>query len=191
MAHFAQVDNDNIVRQVLVVSDTDSVSGHDFLTGVLGLTGTWLQTSYNTRGAKHYVSNTYQVQVTSITSTVYSTEVGGLTTIDTPVYSTYSTPLSADGLSGFRYNYAGIGYTYDPVRDAFISPKPIQYPSFVLDESTCWWEPPVAYPDDGYFTDITGFSGNRLYSWDEPSTSWQPMSSVPTLSAFYFIRLSS
>jgi hypothetical protein len=58
-----------------------------------------------------------------------------------------------------RKNYAGIGYTYDRQRDAFIPPKP--YNSWVLNEDTCLWNPPVAYPDDG----------NR-YTWNESTTSW-------------------
>lgn len=58
-----------------------------------------------------------------------------------------------------RKNYAGIGYVYDEVRDAFYAPQP--YPSWLLDEQTCTWQPPVAYPSDG----------NR-YNWDEPSVSW-------------------
>ena len=58
-----------------------------------------------------------------------------------------------------RKNAAGIGYTYDPDRDAFIPPQP--YTSWVLDEETCQWNPPTPYPDDG----------NR-YTWDEPTTSW-------------------
>lgn len=58
-----------------------------------------------------------------------------------------------------RKNYAGIGYTYDAQRDAFIPPKP--YPSWILNEQTCLWEPPVAMPDDG-----------KLYQWDEATTSW-------------------
>ncbi len=59
-----------------------------------------------------------------------------------------------------RYNYAGIGYTYDQTRDAFIAPKP--YPSWLLDESTCIWDAPTPYPDDG-----------KKYYWDEDSTSWK------------------
>jgi len=59
----------------------------------------------------------------------------------------------------FRKNYAGIGYTYDPARDAFIPPKP--YPSWVLDEQTCLWNPPVPHPNDG-----------NVYSWNEESGSW-------------------
>ena len=118
MAHFANINSDNIVTQVLVVSDNDAPRGHDFLSKDLGLGGTWIQTSYNTRGGEH--SN------------------GG-------------TPL--------RKNYAGIGYTYDSGRDAFIPPKP--YASWVLDEATCLWNAPVAYPTDG-----------KMYSWDESTTSW-------------------
>jgi len=58
-----------------------------------------------------------------------------------------------------RKNYAGIGYTWDSGRNAFIAPKP--YPSWALNESTCRWEAPVTYPDDG----------NR-YLWDENNTRW-------------------
>jgi len=59
----------------------------------------------------------------------------------------------------FRKNYAGIGYKYDSVRDAFISSKP--FPSWVFNEETCQWDAPVAMPDDG-----------KRYSWDEATTSW-------------------
>lgn len=58
-----------------------------------------------------------------------------------------------------RKNYAGIGYTYDEDRDAFIAPKP--FDSWVLDEETCRWEAPVPYPDDGV-----------MYEWDEKKTDW-------------------
>jgi hypothetical protein len=58
-----------------------------------------------------------------------------------------------------RKNFAGIGFTYDPVRDAFIPPKP--YASWTLNEDTCLWDAPVAYPDDG-----------KIYSWDEATTNW-------------------
>jgi hypothetical protein len=58
-----------------------------------------------------------------------------------------------------RKNYAGIGFTYDAQRDAFIPPKP--YASWELNEDTCLWEPPVAYPNDG-----------EEYVWNEETTSW-------------------
>ena len=58
-----------------------------------------------------------------------------------------------------RKNYAGIGYTYDSDLDAFYAPQP--YPSWTLNEDTCQWEAPVAYPDD-----------DKMYAWDEETTSW-------------------
>jgi hypothetical protein len=58
-----------------------------------------------------------------------------------------------------RKNYAGIGFTYDPVRDAFIPPQP--FASWTLNEDTCLWSAPAAYPTDG-----------KIYHWDEPTTSW-------------------
>ena len=64
-----------------------------------------------------------------------------------------------------RKNYAGIGMTYDAGRDAFIAPKP--FPSWVLVESTCRWESPVAMPSDAG-------TGNppKMYSWDEATVNW-------------------
>ena len=59
-----------------------------------------------------------------------------------------------------RKNYAGIGYTYDAQRDAFIAPKP--YESWLLNEDTCQWEAPVPYPTDGV-----------MYQWDEETTDWK------------------
>lgn len=108
MAHFAQVQN-GIVQQV-IVADQEFID-----LGVLS--GTWVQTSYNTRAGQHPEGR----------------------------------PL--------RKNYAGIGYVYDEVRDAFYVPQP--YPSWLLNEETCVWVPPVAYPSDG-----------NQYKWDEPSLSW-------------------
>ena len=118
MAHFAQIDENNVVVQVLVVSDAEEHRGQEFLADDLGLGGTWKKTSYNTQGGVH--------------------ALGG-------------TP--------YRKNYAGIGYTFDAARDAFIPPKPFN--SWVLNETSCLWEAPVAYPTDG-----------KMYTWDETSTSW-------------------
>ena len=64
------------------------------------------------------------------------------------------------GGTAFRKNYAGIGYTYDESRDAFIPPKP--YESWKLDENTCLYDPPSQMPSDG-----------KTYAWDEESTSWK------------------
>lgn len=73
-------------------------------------------------------------------------------------YNTHGGVHTAGG-TPFRKNYAGIGYTYDPQRDAFIPPKP--YPSWVLNEDTCLWDAPVPMPSDG-----------KMYQWDEATTSW-------------------
>lgn len=66
---------------------------------------------------------------------------------------------SDDQSKAFRKNYAGVGYTYDQNRDAFIPPKPFN--SWTLNEDSCLWEAPVAYPEDG-----------QMYTWNEETTSW-------------------
>ena len=115
MAHFARLDENNIVTSVVVVDNRDTSDaggvekehiGAAHLERILG--GTWKQTSYN---------------------------------------------------ANFRKNYAGIGYTFDSQRDAFIPPKPFN--SWVLVEETCQWKAPVEMPTDG-----------QMYSWDEATTSW-------------------
>ena len=120
MAHFARIDGNNIVTQVIVVDNKDTADatgeekehiGAAFCEKLFG--GTWKQTSYN---------------------------------------------------GTFRKNYAGIGYTFDSGRDAFIPPKP--YASWVLNETSCQWEAPVAMPTDG-----------AMYTWNEGTTSWDQ---VPT-----------
>ena len=73
-------------------------------------------------------------------------------------YNTHGGVHTLDG-TPLRKNHAGIGYTYDEDRDAFIPPK--NYPSWTLNEDTCRWEAPVAYPDDG-----------KRYNWNEETTSW-------------------
>ena len=118
MAHFAPIDENNIVVQVLVVSDAQEERGQEFLANDLGLGGTWKKTSYNTSGGVH-----------------------------------------ANGGTPYRKNYAGIGYKYDATRDAFIPPKP--FASWTLNETTCLWDAPVAYPTDG-----------KIYTWNEETTSW-------------------
>ena len=115
MTHFAKVEN-GIVTQV-IVAEQDFVDTQE---------GTWVQTSYNTRGGIHY-----------------SPETG-----------------EPDGGVALRKNYAGIGFTYDSDRDAFYAPQP--YPSWTLNETSCIWEAPVAYPDDG-----------EIYIWNEDAQQWE------------------
>ena len=64
-----------------------------------------------------------------------------------------------DGGVALRKNYAGVGFTYDAAKDAFIPPQP--YNSWTLNEETCLWEAPVAYPDD-----------DNMYTWNEDTTTW-------------------
>ena len=115
MAHFAKLNENNIVLEVLVVNNdvldasNEEASGIAFLTQLFNGYSNWKQTSYN---------------------------------------------------GNIRKNYAGIGYTYDAARDAFIPPK--LFNSWVLDEETCRWEAPVAYP-----------AGDGRYAWNEEGLEWQ------------------
>jgi len=117
MAHFAQLDNNNTVIQVIVVANQElldngtesETKGIEFCSNLLG--GTWIQTSYNGK---------------------------------------------------IRKNYAGVGYTYDEGRDAFIAPKP--FSSWVLNETTAQWKAPVDMPID-----------DKRYTWDEDTTSWKEL----------------
>jgi len=67
--------------------------------------------------------------------------------------------VHSNGGTPLRKNYAGIGFTYDSEKDAFIPPTP--YPSWLLDNDTCMWSPPIPYPTD-----------EKMYSWDEDSLLW-------------------
>lgn len=121
MAHYAYLDENNIVTMVIVGKNEDEAPG-DWET-YYGAK----RTSYNTRGGVYYDPNTNEP--------------------------------GPDQSKAFRKNYAGIGYTYDSTRDAFIPPQP--FPSWILDESSCLWNAPVPYPTDG-----------KRYSWDEATQSW-------------------
>ena len=72
---------------------------------------------------------------------------------------------SEDQSKALRKNYAGIGYTYDRERDAFIPPQP--FPSWTLNEQTCLWDSPVPYPTDG-----------KPYEWNETTQSWDEVTYV-------------
>lgn len=120
MAHFAELDGDNVVLRVVVVNNDDIRDAHgneseeigrQFCHNLFG--GAWVQTSYN---------------------------------------------------GNIRKNYAGIGYTYDAGRDAFIPRQP--FASWTLEEATCQWQAPVPYPQDGKF-----------YRWDEDQTQWVEVTS--------------
>jgi hypothetical protein len=116
MAHFAKLDENNVVLEVHVVNNNvllqdgveSEAKGIQFLVDWSGGYTNWKQTSYN---------------------------------------------------GNFRKNYAGVGFTYDVQRDAFIPPQP--YPSWTVNENTCQWNAPVSMPNNG-----------QRYNWDEPTTSW-------------------
>jgi hypothetical protein len=118
MAHYAFLDENNIVTEVIVgIDETDDNKNWEEHYG--NFRGqVCKRTSYNTIGGKH--------------------NNGGIP---------------------FRKNYAGIGYTYDEERDAFIPLKPFE--SWILNEETCLWEAPVSYPTDG-----------ELYIWNEEDLEW-------------------
>jgi hypothetical protein len=122
MAHFAQIGENNIVQQIIVVANSDCGNlefpesesiGQNFLKS-LGLNGIWKQTSYN---------------------------------------------------GAFRKNYAGIGYSYDESRDAFISIKP--YNSWTLNETTCQWESPIPIPNQ-----------ESMFAWDEENLRWNEINTT-------------
>src|SRR6056300_1463828 len=75
-------------------------------------------------------------------------------------YNPETNEPSADQSKAFRKNYAGLGYTYDETRDAFIPPKP--YASWSLNEETCLWDSPVPYPENG-----------KMYTWNEQTQTWE------------------
>ena len=118
MAHYAFLDENNIVTEVIVGKNEgeDGIDWEDWYGQFRGQT--CKRTSYNTIAGQH--------------------NAGGIP---------------------YRKNYAGIGYIYDQARDAFYAQQP--YPSWSLNEDSCVWEAPVAYPQDG-----------DVYMWDEENQSW-------------------
>ncbi len=79
-------------------------------------------------------------------------------------YEPNSNVVAADQSKALRKNFAGIGFTYDAVRDAFIPPKP--FPSWVFNEETCMWDAPYLMPNDG-----------QAYIWDEVQQQWEAIKS--------------
>ena len=119
MAHYAFLDSNNIVTEV-IVGKHEGDGGIDWEQHYGEFRGqTCKRTSYNTYGGVH-----------------------------------------ANGGTPYRKNYAGIGYTYDATRDAFIPPKP--FASWSLNETSCYWEAPTPRP----------IEEGKFYHWDEPSLSW-------------------
>ena len=110
-----------------------------------------------TNFAKIGVGNIIE-KVVAVNDNVSTTEQNGIDFLNN-LYSSRDVWKQTFINGSQRKNYAGVGYTYDESRDAFIPPK--DYPSWTLNETTCLWEAPVAYPDDG-----------KKYNWNEETTSW-------------------
>jgi hypothetical protein len=141
MATFAKLNSKNIVEQVISVHNNELLDngveseqkGIQFLKFLYGQDTNWKQTSYNTIGGKHYLSNG---------------------------------ELSDTQNKAFRKNHAGIGYTYDEEMDAFIPPKREEYPSWILNKTTCLWEIPIPRP-------TTKLEENQYYFWNESIVNWE------------------
>lgn len=139
MAHYAFIDDAKVVTEVIVGRDESDLADEVF---------SWeehygefrgqvcVRTSYNTLGGVHYTVDGEGNRVPS-----------------------------EDQTKAFRYNYAGVGFTYDEERDAFIPPQPFE--SWVLNEDTCLWDAPVPYPTDG-----------NAYTWDEQAVDWVKVTDV-------------
>ena len=119
MAHWAEINENNIVTNVTVGDNNDpnGDEGYQWLIDNLG--GTWIKTSYNTYAGKHWTTG--------------ETEI----TLEDNTKAKLIGPVDS-GNPHLRYNFAGIGFTYDPIRDAFIPPKPTEG-DWELDEETCLW----------------------------------------------------
>jgi hypothetical protein len=97
-------------------------------------------------------------RVEVVSNNVVTDEQAGITFLQN-LYNDTATWKQTSYNNNIRKNFAGIGYTYDSSKDAFISAQP--YSSWTLNDDTCRWEAPVVYPDDG-----------ELYEWNEDTTSW-------------------
>jgi hypothetical protein len=137
MAYFAKLNSENIVETVIsinnaVITDTNGIEQEQ-----LGV---------------DFINQLYKTN-DIWKKTSYNTKGGKYFNSDNTL---------GDQSKAFRKNYAGIGYTYDSQRDAFIPPKP--YNSWILNETTCNWNAPVAYPTDG-----------KRYTWNEEILNWELM----------------
>ena len=132
MGHFAIVDADNRVVEVITGRNedeiVDDISDWEAYYTTKRPGHIAVRTSFNTSAGVHYDPETGEP--------------------------------SEDQSKALRFNYAGIGFTYDEERDAFIPPKPFE--SWVLDESTCLWTAPLPYPEDG-----------ATYTWNEELFAWE------------------
>lgn len=140
MAHFAKLDSDNIVLAVYTVNNDDILDSDGNESEAVGI---------------QFLQNVHGWNLWKKTS--YNTRHG-------EYYS--NNAIADDQTKAFRKNYAGIGFRYDPTRDAFIPPK--EYDSWVLNETKCIYEAPVTYPT------VTTYGDDKFYiiKWDEANQRW-------------------
>lgn len=105
------------------------------------------------------------LKVAVVSNDVATTEQAGVDFLNN-LYGTKDVWVQTSYNGNIRKNYAGIGYKYDQTRDAFIPPKP--YASWILNETNCLWEAPVAYPDDGnaYIWNENAYQGDNTKGWE-------------------------
>jgi len=163
MAHFAKLNQNNVVINVIKVNNDVLLEngieleqkGINFLKSIFGEDTNWKQTSYNTVAGKYYTPNSDP-------------------TIQEKV-------INPDQSKVFRKNYAAVDYTYDPIRDAFIPPK--QYNSWILDEITCNWKPPIDLPS----TKTYGNPPKDYYiDWNENLVRWEAYDQEDPKNKFYW-----
>jgi hypothetical protein len=133
MAHYAFLDENNTVTEVIVGKNENEDNINWEVHYGNFRSQTCKQTSYNTRGGVYYDAVTNEP--------------------------------SQDQTKAFRKNYAGIGYTYDSQRDAFIPPKP--FASWQLNDASCLWESPTPYP-----ADVGTAESPKRYTWNEETLAW-------------------
>lgn len=142
MAHYAKAENNSLVEQVLVVNNEDTFDSNGQESEIVG--NTFLNNLLG--GNSQWLKTSYNTR-------------GGIH------YQSDNNTPSEDQSKAFRKNFAQIGYTYDEQRDAFIPPKP--YPSWILDEFSCLWNPPISYPND-----------NQNYYWNENDLTWKLIENI-------------
>jgi catalase (peroxidase I) len=135
MGYFVTIDENNFVNKVSTINNNvftiNNIERNDL--------------------ANDFLNNLYNTSYVWL-QTSYNTR-GGIH------YEADNNTPSQDQSKAFRKNYAGIGYYYDSIRDAFIPPKP--FPSWTLNEETCLWQSPIPYPNDG-----------KMYQWNEETGNW-------------------
>jgi len=135
MGYFVTIDENNFVNKVSTINNNvftiNNIERNDL--------------------ANDFLNNLYNTSYVWL-QTSYNTR-GGVH------YQADNNTPSVDQSKAFRKNYAGIGYYYDSIRDAFIPPKP--FPSWILNEQSCLWQSPIPYPNDG-----------NNYYWNEEIQQW-------------------